>query len=372
MRPFLPVLLLALFTSSFSTAMENGAPEIISERFTIASDVLSEERIFWVSLPDNYDDEVYALANYPVVYILDGIGYYSLATSAIQVISRTGNMPEAIVVSVDTSTHRTRDLTPTNTLLNWQNEVHYSPANPEEPAFASSGGADDFLKFLKAELIPYIDSSYRTAPHRTLIGHSFGGLAVVHSFLTQPGLFQGYVSIDGSLWYNKLSMVSEAKKLAKRTDLKGRFYFSLADHETTGPGDLTNMVVGNMKFTDILDKAPSPDLHIKLRVFDDETHGSVGLPSLYYGLRYVFEGHRLQYGWVKDVDTLVKHFQILSKRFGFVYLPPERLVDRVAHTVSFMPRENDQEILAFLELNLFNYPLSSHAHSSWNRVLRSS
>ncbi len=349
-------LILCAMTSTFASADETGIPEVIAERYSLQSAILDEERLYWVSLPKNYDNPLYASTSYPVIYILDGISYYPLASSMVHTMSRTENIPEAIVVAIDTSKNRTRDLTPNHSLLDWQLN--------DTPAFATSGGGDKFLAFLKSELIPHIEKTYRTAPHRTLVGHSLGGLTVAHSLLTQPGLFQGYVSIDGSQWWDNQLLVRKLQTMPPQKNMTGRLFFSLADHETTGPGELTNMIVGNIKFVDLLEKIPSPDLHVKLQMFDDETHGSVGLPSLYYGLRYVFEGHRLKYGWAKDINDLVRHYETLSKRYGFTYQPPEKTVDGQARYAAYKPRNDAATTLGFLQWNVAHYPLSSHAHSS--------
>ena len=82
-------------------------------------------------------------------------------------------MPEVIVVGV-TNTDRTRDLSPSR-----------------DPNFPTSGGADRFLDFFEKELVPFVESGYRTAPFRIFAGHSAGGLFALHAMRARPGPVPG-------------------------------------------------------------------------------------------------------------------------------------------------------------------------------------
>jgi len=85
-----------------------------------------------------------------------------------------------IVVAID-RTIRIRDFTPTD----WQ-------------AWEGGGGAKHFLSFLETELIPLIDSKYRTGKLRIVFGHSAGALFVLYSLYADPDLFDAYLAA-GSL-----------------------------------------------------------------------------------------------------------------------------------------------------------------------------
>lgn len=53
----------------------------------------------------------------------------------------------------------------------------------------SPGGANDVIAFLKKELIPFIDSNFRTTKTWLLMGSSSGGLFAINTILKEPGLF---------------------------------------------------------------------------------------------------------------------------------------------------------------------------------------
>ncbi len=64
-----------------------------------------------------------------------------------------------------------------------------------------------FRQFLSRELLPSIDSTYRTTTqNRTLLGHSFGGYFALYTLLNQANRktrdFQNFVAASPSVWYH--------------------------------------------------------------------------------------------------------------------------------------------------------------------------
>ena len=324
---------------------------------TLYSSVLDESRQYRVYLPEGYDDTLYAPVSYPVVYLLDGERYGSLVSELLTHLGRSYTAPRVILVAIDTSQNRVRDLTPTHSLLDWLGQ--------ETLMFSDSGGLNYFLDFIDTELIPQIEADYRTASHRSLIGHSLGGLAVTYSLVTRPTLFQGNVSIDGSLWWDQqmlVTLAASAEEGQPDRQSKRRFYSVIAKHQQGGPNDLSQLVEGNNHFIDTLGSGSPLELSVEHQILENETHISVVLPGVLAGLRYLFQGHRLPFGWAPDVQTVIDHYQTFSHSLGFPYQPPEQLLDTLAWQP--FPKLDRETCAELLKLNLANYPGSSHAHSS--------
>ena len=72
---------------------------------------------------------------FPVVYLLDGGGHFHHTVATVNLLARNGRMPRSIVVGI-TNTDRSRDFT--------------GVARDGR----STGGADRFLDFLVAEVVP--------------------------------------------------------------------------------------------------------------------------------------------------------------------------------------------------------------------------
>ena len=140
---------------------------------------------------------------YPVVYLLDGDAhFYSVAGMIHQLSEVNGNtlFPEMIVVGIP-NTDRMRDLTPTHSPTGYTGD---------STGVGSSGGGEIFMSFIEKELIPYIDSLYPTAPYKVFIGHSLGGLTVINALLHHTRLFNSYIAIDPSMWWQNQLLLKQS------------------------------------------------------------------------------------------------------------------------------------------------------------------
>ncbi|MDP4710753.1 MAG: alpha/beta hydrolase-fold protein, partial [Saprospiraceae bacterium] len=135
------------------------------------SDILNEDRAYWISLPDSYHAKASSYKHYPVLIVLDGNVHFKPIAGIVNYMSsdvyRSWKIPEMIVVAIQ-NVDRRRDYTP--------DKVITVSAN-------NTGGGDNFLRFLEDELFPELDQKFRTTPYRILFGHSLGGLLATHAYL---------------------------------------------------------------------------------------------------------------------------------------------------------------------------------------------
>jgi predicted alpha/beta superfamily hydrolase len=123
----------------------------LGEETVMKSSHLGEDVKLLIYLPYDYS---HSSKKYPVLYLLDGEYFMNQAAAAVQFLSdcpyiRQSLIPQLIVVGIKTS-DRNRDFTPTHV------------PEYEGMAFPSSGEADTFRRFLKEELMPFIEKEYRT------------------------------------------------------------------------------------------------------------------------------------------------------------------------------------------------------------------
>jgi predicted alpha/beta superfamily hydrolase len=334
----------------------------IGKKFSIDSEILGEVRSYWVYLPASYNGNASAPKDYPVMYLLDGDAHFQSASGVVQFMSSgiNGNVqiPELIVVAIP-NTNRTRDLTPTHSLISFDGE--------EAESLKDSGGGNAFLKFVRDELFSEIDSTYRTAPHRTLVGHSLGGLITLHALLDVPDMFQSYIAIDPSLWWDDTLLVRQAEDtFANDHARRGSVYISLANNSNSETGEPSLMEEAGRQFASILASAGPSAIRSELQYFAAEDHGSVPLISLYHGLLSTFEGYKFQIGDFiskPSIASVIAHFEGVSERLGIDTKPPESLVNQLGYLLLYTIEDLDMAA-EMLELNVTNYPASSNVYDS--------
>jgi uncharacterized protein len=338
-----PLLLLASAAASAQAPIFYDAPE----RLVIKSQVLGEERVVLVRTPAAY---ARSTERFPVLYMTDGDAHIQHTSGTVSFLARNARMPEMIVVGI-TNTDRTRDLTPTRV---------EQPGNPNAN-FPTSGGADKFLKFIETELIPLVESKYRTQPYRVFAGHSLGGLFAVHTMLTRPELFNSYIAVSPSLQWDNFSELERVREFFKtRKELNRTLFTSLGNE----PGDI-GKAFG--QFRDILGSQQAKGFVWEAVRYEDEDHGSVVLRSHYAGLRKVFDGWQFPRdpetgaitGGLKGVED---HYRRLSERLGFTVVVSEALMNQVGYQL--MGQGNMEEAVAAFKLNVEHYPNSANVYDS--------
>ena len=315
---------------------------------SVWSPTLKEYRRYWVYTPPSYRQSVYLPRAYPVVYLLDGDAHFHSVSGLLQILGTGVNgtyvVPEMIVVAIP-NTDRTRDLTPTHDTV---------------PAFRTSGGGPNFLKFMKSELIPHIDSAYRTEPYRLLIGHSFGGITAISALYTIPETFNAYIAIDPSLWWDHQVLLKKAKAYFSKPAPRGRSLF-VGQANTLSPDDTSANVHYNsiMQFNSVLETYNQSGIRYAFKYYAHDDHGSVPMIAEYDGLRFIFDGYKLDMQRAADRPALIaEHFDKLSATMGYKVLPPERIVDVVGQIA--LGRDTTKAI-ALRQLNIELYPKSSNA-----------
>jgi len=188
---------------------------------TLPSAVLGEAREIVVHLPQSYHQS--PTRRYPVVYVLDGSSQEGHTAQGAALMARIGVMPEVLVVGLPNTSgpNRARDYTPPF----MRREVD----QPDSPR----GAGDRFLAFVKAEVMPRIEREYRTAPFRVLAGHSRGGLLVLYSLISDPGLFDARLAFSAPVWREDEVTVSKLREaLASSAGTSTFLYLSVGDQET--------------------------------------------------------------------------------------------------------------------------------------------
>lgn len=305
-------------------------PVIIAHRHTVHSSVLGEDRPISVALPQGYD----STEAYPVIYVMDGPGHLVHTLGAVGMLSQNGRMPQSIIVAIaNTEGNRGLNMTP--------------PLTEPQDNGPPMGGADGFKAFMRDELKPWVEARYSTRAYDILIGHSFGGLFISHVLNTEPDLFDAYISISPSLWYDEERFVASMDDMFERfPDARGRLYMTMGNEG----GD---MLSGAWHLTGILEKHAPPTFRWSWRHMPDETHGSVPTRSTYDGLEWVFGDWNPQNLWDELTERgpevlprIEAHFAELSDEMGFQVRPPTMRVGEISYRLGEAGRVEDAVTIA--------------------------
>jgi predicted alpha/beta superfamily hydrolase len=170
-----------------SSASSASAPLAIGDTWTIASTALGETRRINVYVPAG----IPAGTPLPVLYMPDGgmLEDFLHVAGLLQVGAGNGTVRPFLLVGIE-NTQRRRDLTgPTEVAK----DRSIAPA---------VGGSQAYRNFIRTELMPEVEKRYRFTPERAIVGESLAGLFVVETLALEPDLFDTYVAIDPSLWWN--------------------------------------------------------------------------------------------------------------------------------------------------------------------------
>jgi len=337
---------------------------------SLYSKTLNEQRKVWVHVPN---DPTRAKAKYPVLYLLDGDSHFHSVVGLIQQLSSDQLCPNMIVVGIP-NTNRGRDLTPTRVKSVFGDTVFAK----------TSGGGEDFTKFIRDELIPYIDSHYPTTSYRTMIGHSLGGLMSVNTLMHHPEIFANYLAIDPSMWWDGRKLSKEASVLLDEKKYDHKFlYVAIANTMREGM-DLkdvnkdttedTEHIRSILQFVETNKTKNKSGLKFESKYYPDDNHGSVPLIAEYDALRAMF------FPWyqMKDFDkffdskstasldevmkAMQAHYAILSDHFGYTVPPDENFVNNAGY--GFMNNKMNDKAFAFFDMNIKNYPDSPNVYDS--------
>lgn len=239
-------------------------------RDSLYSEVLKEQRVIYVNLPENYIPD--SAEKWDVVFVTDG-EWNTESTHFIHGFARYEQfIPHAIIVGIP------------NTYIEGTNQRDrdFLPVHSEQ--FPISGKADQFLEFLGKELIPYVNKKYRAGENRTLIGHSFGGVFAMYALLARPELFENYIATDPPYhWNNDYLIGLAAEKLPALAGSGKSLWISGIESSA--------QVMGIMRMDSVLQKYAPDGFHRKLVNFPNETHNSVRLKGVYDGLKFAYDGY---------------------------------------------------------------------------------
>lgn len=226
---------------------------------------LQERRDVSYYFPEDYsEDKVY-----PLIVVLDAEYLFDLVVANVKFQSRLDRMPQAIVVGIDQA----------------KNDLRWDDCDYDEVSGLPTEKGKMFYEFLGTEIIPYLETSYKTAPFKMFIGYDITANFGNYFLFKDKSFFNSYVSISPVL----------------ATEMESRVPERLSA--------LDQVIFYNV----ILEKAPSEDRQRVLQM--NHSINSITKESLhYYFDEYDNADHEsiAAYGISKAFDNVFKIFRPIS------------------------------------------------------------
>lgn len=259
------LLLLALLVSMPAAAAGQGppasAPEplVIGEVHRITSRAMASERRIVVRLPAGYAEA--PQRRYDVVYVIDGgpeQDFPHIAGLA-QSSEVNGTFEPFILVGIETVNRRTEITPPARDVAAYTAELGVAP-----------GGSANFRRFIQSEIKPWVEARYRTSGRDAVMGESLAGLFVVETLFESPDLFDDYIAVSPSLWWDDVRFGREAAALLGRLPAgQWRLYLTLADEGYRHEEGVAQLVAALER------GAPRGLQWLYVEQGDSETHASI-------------------------------------------------------------------------------------------------
>lgn len=248
----------------------------------IHSVILNEDRTLNIYLPEGYNAE--DTVHYSVVYLLDGgadedfihvTGLYQFNN-----FEWINGAPKSIIVGI-VNTNRKRDLTFPTTVAQQKKD------------YPETGGSEAFINFFEKELQPYIEKTYKTNSSRTIIGQSLGGLLATEILFKEPALFDTYIIISPSLWWDNGSLLNMQPEIVNKAyQRQTKIYIGVGKEGLTPSEPARVMEVDANLLAEKLMNSESEAVQVYFDYLPQENHATIEHQAIFNALRLLYAGKK--------------------------------------------------------------------------------
>lgn len=336
-----------LIALSFSVCAQTNQPTILEHSFD--SEAFGSKRKISISLPTGYAESD-SIQNYVVAYLFDGQfnPYFSLVSSVIDYYAQIGEGIPMIVVSIHTE-NRSLEFTP-------------KPTNPRTSSGwgGNCGNAEMLTASLRDEIIPYIESNYRTQPYRLAIGHSLGGTYVLHDIFKDASIFSGVIAVSPNLNYDDQQIVFSGETYFKTHPESHTFVYTSAGDQ----GSMESSFRRSLQKLDSIHSQLDPKyLDWTCNLLDGDGHMSSFLPTFNYAYlafnkHWIISEEQLSEMMNRDYESMLDHinefYEDLSLFVGSEVKPTNDDWNNYAYELSYNEKHNDA--IAIINAGIASYP----------------
>lgn len=298
---------------------------------SVLSRKMDKYRNFSVSVPSSFDKN--SKKTYPLLLLLDGDYLFDAFDGAMSYGNYWDDLPEAIIVGL----HQNKD------------GERFDDCKIDKETGLPEGKGESFFEFIGGELLPYIQSKYKTGEFKMIAGHDVTA-GYINLFLYKDvPLFNAYICLSP-----ELSLEMETRIPARLAVQKNKTFYYLSSAD----GDVKKMKDDIVLLNNNIKTVTNDNLNYRYEEIKGATHYSLVLHSIPSALYQFFSSYqpissnefqekivKLQSGYV---DYLKNKYDLLENTLGIKM--PIRINDFRAIEAAIVKNKayNDFESLAQL------------------------
>ena len=351
LKTYITLLLLICTTAGMAQTVDT---------LTVKSSVFNRARRVKVMLPKDYDKHPNTDEKYMVAYLFDAQSddFFNYYKATVTYLTQQGYLQPLILVGVQ-SANRQFEFT--------------AKATTEEglKSFQKSGGADSLAIHLRDELIPAIQSKYRTNGYNIGIGHSLGATFVTYSMLKYPALFNAAIAISPNFHYDNANMVQLFDKLATTQTLNHKFLYLAHGY---GDNYEERFKPASQKIGALLAKKNIAGLRWVFKSMDNDSHAFTGMEGIFKGLvalnRELSLSDEKIEEFVKDkkkpfIENVKNHYRSTSEWAG-IKLPFVNEINADGYNLYYA--KNNKEAIYLFKWGISIYPHNINLYDSMAEI----
>ena len=148
---------------------------------------------------------------FPLAIVLDGHKLFDVYVGASNYYAELDHAPEQIVVGIDMKDSRNKD------------------AGYDINSGNLDNNSENFYRFIRDEMIPYIEATFKTSPFLTIVGESLTANYITYFLQEEYSIFNAYVCLNPTLSDNINNQI-ESYKLQELSSEDNTFYFYLSSN----------------------------------------------------------------------------------------------------------------------------------------------
>jgi predicted alpha/beta superfamily hydrolase len=253
-----------------------GKPFVMGAIEELQSKTLGEKRVLNIYFPAGYKNDT---TKYAVIYLLDGsadedfihvsgiVQFYSFPWIA--------RIPKSIVVGI-ASVDRRRDFTFPTTIIR------------DKERYPTTGHSDKFISFIENELQPFIEKKYNTTTSKTIIGQSLGGLLATEILFEKPRLFNNYIIISPSLWWDNGSLLNSSPELLNADPQRKHIYIGVGKEGVTPTAIPRVMEVDANLLSEKVERIKNPGISVIFDYLPKEDHATISHQAILNAFNLIY------------------------------------------------------------------------------------